>query len=87
MPAPMSLGGGGGNDVLCGVGGDDILNGGNGDDKLYGSTGQNDMAGGTGNDWYIVDSASDVIVEAAGDALDRMPSAWTTRWPPASQSR
>ena len=67
-----ALKGGGGNDRLLGVGGDDILIGGAGDDRLYGGTGQNNMAGGTGNDWYIVDSASDVIVEAAGDSRDRM---------------
>ena len=67
-----TLGGGDGNDVLSGVGGDDMLNGGAGDDKLYGSTGQNDMAGGAGTDWYFVDSATDVITEAAGDPLDRV---------------
>jgi VCBS repeat-containing protein len=61
------LNGGGGNDVLSGLGGDDTLDGGAGDDKLYGGAGQNDMAGGTGNDWYIVDSLTDVIVEAAGE--------------------
>ena len=31
------------------------------------------MAGGTGNDWYIVDSLTDVIIEAAGQGtLDRV---------------
>ncbi len=56
-----------------GSAGDDNLNGGAGDDKLYGGAGQNDMAGGTGNDWYIVDSLTDVIIEAAGEGtLDRV---------------
>ena len=68
-----SLKGGGGNDVLSGLAGDDTLNGGGDDDRLYGGTGQNDMAGGTGNDWYIVDSLTDVITEAAGEGtLDRV---------------
>ena len=30
------------------------------------------MAGGTGNDTYIVDSASDVVIEAAGAGTDRV---------------
>ena len=56
-----------------GFAGDDTLNGGGGDDQLYGGAGQNDMAGGTGNDWYIVDSLTDVIIEAAGEGtLDRV---------------
>ena len=67
------LTGGGGNDLLLGLAGDDNLNGGTGDDRLYGGTGQNDMAGGLGNDWYIVDSLTDVIIEAAGQGtLDRV---------------
>ena len=73
MPAINTLNGGGGNDVLSGLAGDDTLNGGEGDDRLYGGAGQNDMAGGIGNDWYIVDSLTDVIIEAAGDGtLDRV---------------
>lgn len=50
------LNGGGGNDTLSGAQGDDTLNGGTGNDT---------MTGGTGNDLYFVDSANDVIVEAA----------------------
>ena len=59
-----TLTGGIGNDLLLGLAGDDSLNGGSGDDRLYGSTGQNDLAGGMGNDWYIVNSLTDVIIEA-----------------------
>ena len=51
------LNGGDGNDTLSGLAGNDTLNGGTGNDS---------MIGGTGNDWYFVDSAGDIIVEAAG---------------------
>ena len=62
-----------GDDVLIGGAGSDTLWGGSDNDRLYGGTGQNDMAGGTGNDWYIVDSLTDVIIEAAGEGtLDRV---------------
>ena len=54
--------------MLSGLASDDTLNGGGDDDRLYGGTGQNDMAGGTGNDWYIVDSLTDVVTEAAARA-------------------
>ncbi|MBK9237811.1 MAG: M10 family metallopeptidase C-terminal domain-containing protein [Rhodoferax sp.] len=47
----------GGNDTLTALGGDDYIDGGSGSDTLI---------GGMGNDTYVVDSASDVIVEAAG---------------------
>ncbi len=48
----------GGNDFLYGLGGNDLLDGGLGSDR---------MAGGIGNDTYIVDSAADIVVEAANE--------------------
>lgn len=55
--------GNGARNVLTGLGGDDILDGGAGDDI---------MIGGIGNDSYVVDSASDTIVEKAGEGLDQV---------------
>ncbi|MGE0701230.1 MAG: reprolysin-like metallopeptidase [Hyphomicrobiaceae bacterium] len=54
------------NNTLNGNGGNDTLNGGDGNDFLNGGTGNDSMTGGTGNDTFVVDSASDVVVEAAG---------------------
>ncbi len=65
-----SLQGGAGNDTLDGQAGGDRLFGGAGDDYLDGGAGNDQMTGGTGNDIYIVDSASDVLVEAASGGTD-----------------
>ena len=53
---------------LSGAGGDDILSGGAGNDTLDGGTGNDTLTGGVGNDTFIVDSASDVVIERATDA-------------------
>lgn len=50
-----------GNDSLAGLGGADTLDGGVGADT---------MAGGAGDDLYIVNSATDLVIEAAGEGLD-----------------
>ena len=69
----------GGNDILNGFGsadfldggaGNDALNGGDGNDILIGGTGNDTMTGGLGDDIYRIDSAADVIVEAAGEGTD-----------------
>jgi VCBS repeat-containing protein len=74
-----TLTGGAGADTLSGVAGDDKLYGGAGNDALYGGDGNDAidggagddlMDGGLGNDTYTVDSAADVIVEAAGAGTD-----------------
>ena len=68
--ANNKLVGGAGNDRLYGGAGDDRLEGGDGDDILDGGSGTDVMIGGAGNDIYHVDSASDVVVEAANGGID-----------------
>ncbi len=60
-----SLSGNALDNVLMGLDGNDVLNGGLGADTLI---------GGAGNDYYYVDNASDVIVEAAGAGTDTVNS-------------
>ena len=59
-----------GDDRLLGRDGNDRLFGGSGQDVLNGESGDDEMAGGDGDDRYYVDSASDVLVEAAGAGVD-----------------
>jgi Ca2+-binding RTX toxin-like protein len=59
-----------GNDTLAGGAGTDTLLGGDGDDVLDGGSGDDVMRGGTGNDIYVVDSASDQVLEDAGAGSD-----------------
>jgi hemolysin type calcium-binding protein len=53
-----------GNDVISGLGGNDALSGLAGNDTLDGGTGADNMTGGGGNDIYIVDNATDTVIEA-----------------------
>lgn len=57
------LSSGDGNDVVYGLDGNDQINGGAGADTMY---------GGMGDDRYFIDSASDVVVELAGQGHDRV---------------
>jgi Ca2+-binding RTX toxin-like protein len=66
------LDGGAGNDQLYGGLGNDTLIGGEGNDYLDGGAGNDRMIGGLGNDTYVVDSYSDVIVEAANGGTDKV---------------
>ena len=56
------------NNTLTGNAGNNTLNGGTGDDTLI---------GGAGNDTYVVDSAADVVTEAAGEGIDTVQSSLT----------
>ena len=69
-----TLDGGSGTDSLAGGNNDDSLVGGAGTDTLDGGTGNDTMAGGADNDTYIIDSASDFIVEAASAGTDTAQS-------------
>ena len=66
--------GGSNNDSLFGVAGDDNLIGGAGNDYLDGGIGTDRMEGGLGDDSYIVDSISDLVVEATGEGKDNILS-------------
>jgi Ca2+-binding RTX toxin-like protein len=47
-----------------------VISGGGGADTLDGGVGNDIMAGRGGNDTYVVDSATDAVIEAAGEGLD-----------------
>jgi Ca2+-binding RTX toxin-like protein len=64
--------GGVGYDNLYGGNGNDTLDGGLYNDLLDGGSGNDTMSGGLGNDTYAVDSALDVVSEAAGAGIDRV---------------
>jgi Ca2+-binding RTX toxin-like protein len=61
-----------GSNQLYGRDGNDVLNGAGGDDFLEGGGGNDSMTGGLGNDTYYVDSASDAVIELAGEGTDRV---------------
>jgi Ca2+-binding RTX toxin-like protein len=75
----VTLDGGGGNDVLWSNAGDDTLMGGAGSDRLTGGVGDDlldggsgidVLRGGAGNDTYLVDNASDSLIENASQGED-----------------
>ncbi|SPJ31138.1 hypothetical protein [Falsiruegeria mediterranea] len=65
-----SLEGGLGNDTLDGGAGDDHVHGGGGNDSLIGGAGRDHFMGGPGDDVFVVDDASEITVENAGEGTD-----------------
>jgi large repetitive protein len=57
----------------------DTLTGGDGNDTLDGGTGNDSLVGGLGNDVFLVDSATDTIVEAAAAGTDEIRTTLTTQ--------
>lgn len=68
------LTGSAGPNSMGGLDGDDTLIGGGGFDTLDGGAGADSMSGGSGNDTYVVDMASDLAIEAAGEGIDQVNS-------------
>jgi Ca2+-binding RTX toxin-like protein len=56
--------------VLDGAGGNDTLTGAGGGDTIIGGAGIDRMSGGLGDDFYDVDSSTDVAIEASGQGVD-----------------
>ncbi|MGE5478301.1 MAG: M10 family metallopeptidase C-terminal domain-containing protein [Bacteroidales bacterium] len=62
------------NTITGGTSGD-TLSGGGGNDTLDGGSGADTLIGGVGDDLFLVDSASDVASEAAGEGFDTVRAA------------
>jgi Ca2+-binding RTX toxin-like protein len=60
--------------VITGNAASNSLTGGLGDDTLNGGAGADTLTGGDGNDWYSIDSAKDMLVEAGGEGGDTVNS-------------
>ncbi|ARQ08848.1 serralysin-like metalloprotease domain-containing protein [Rhizobium etli] len=67
--------GGAGNDTLDGGIGNDALSGGAGTDTLIGGAGSDTMSGGMGDDIYVVDIATDVVIENVNEGTDTVQTA------------
>jgi Ca2+-binding RTX toxin-like protein len=59
-----------GADTLSGLAGNDTLNGGAGNDKLFGGQGINRLVGGQGDDFYLLENATDTVIENLNEGYD-----------------
>jgi Ca2+-binding RTX toxin-like protein len=66
-----------GADTLNGNSQNNVLWGYGGDDRIDGKAGIDVLRGGLGNDVYVVDTATDTIIELAGEGTDRVESSAT----------
>lgn len=66
--------GGTGNDDLFGYAGDDILYGQDGNDYFEGNAGADVLYGGLGDDTYLIEDASDQVIELSGEGNDTIES-------------
>ncbi|TBZ05593.1 calcium-binding protein, partial [Rhizobium leguminosarum] len=63
------------NNVLTGGAVADNLSGGAGNDTLLGGAGSDTMSGGTGDDIYVVDIATDLVIENTNEGTDTVQTA------------
>ncbi|MBY3220630.1 M10 family metallopeptidase [Rhizobium laguerreae] len=63
------------NNVLTGGAAADNLSGGAGNDTLLGGAGSDTMSGGTGDDIYVVDIATDLVIENTNEGTDTVQTA------------
>ena len=71
------ISGRGGDDTIIGNAGNDILRGGDGDDLIKGGIGDDEMFGWSGDDIFLVNSASDTVIELEGNGVDLIKSSVT----------